>query len=112
MILLGELKPTAEYLGEKIVLATSDPKQVIKLIKESGFDGTSLTNYTRRNSIELQSMSSSGFRQTMMNVMKESEESSAANIINRRSSNKEKMVHHWLVDKDPNGSFRTTEILN
>lgn len=112
LILLGELKPTGEYLSEKVVLVTSEPRQVASFLKENGFDSTALNTFYRRNSIELQSMSSSGFRQTMLNVMRESEDSSSQGIIRRSHPSKEKMVHHWLVDKDSTGKFATTEISN
>jgi hypothetical protein len=111
LVLLGELRPSGEYLNASVALATSDPKQAIAFLKGNGFTSASLEAFHRRNSIEVQSMSSSGFRATMLNLMRESEDSSNTAVIARRSHPiKEKAAHHWLVDKTASGSFATTEI--
>jgi hypothetical protein len=73
LALLGELRPTGHYLNDRVALVTSDPKQAIAFLRQNGIDGQSLAAYHRRNSIEMQSMSSSGFRAIMLNLMRESE---------------------------------------
>jgi hypothetical protein len=54
---------------------------------------------------------SSSMRTAMGNLMRESEDSLYSPVIARRSNPvKEKTAHHWMVDKNSNGSFATTEI--
>lgn len=54
---------------------------------------------------------SSSMKTAMGNFMRESEDSANSPVIARRSNPvKEKVVHHWMVDKNASGSFSTTEI--
>jgi hypothetical protein len=63
----------------------------------------------------MRSMTSSGFRGTLLNLVRESSDSSNQNVIgvDRGSLPKEKPVHHWIIDKEsPNSNkFVTTEII-
>lgn len=57
------------------------------------------------------SLNSSSMRTVMGNRMRESEDSLHSPIVVRSSNPmKEKIAHHWMVDKTANGSFATTEI--
>lgn len=51
LILLGELKPNAQYLNDSVVLVTHDPKQVISFLRVNGFDDAQLIALQKRNSI-------------------------------------------------------------
>ena len=55
-------------------------------------------------------MTSSHFKANMLNLMRESEDSVHTVVASRSSFQKERPVHHWMVDKTNNGSFSTTEI--
>lgn len=70
--MLGELKPNAQYLKESIKLVTNNPIKVISFLKDNGFDTPTLRDYHKRNSIEMRSMSSSGYRATVLNLIRES----------------------------------------
>lgn len=117
LMLLGEVRPSQDFLDERIVLVTHDVQRVLNFLVENGFDSPSLRNYQKHLSLEKHSVASSGFRNTIANIMRDSSDSSqnivlkGANIL---EASQPRPAHHWMIDKeDPQAdTFVTYEVLD
>jgi hypothetical protein len=117
VVLLGEMKPSNDFLDERIVLVTHDVQKILNFLVENGFDSPSLRNYQKHLTVEKNSVSSSGFRNTVANIMRDSSDSSQNIVLkapNLLDASQPKPAHHWMIDKeDPNADrFVTYEVLD